>query len=364
MNSKERVLAAASLAQPDRLPMDFHGNPYVLERLSRDLGAADHRELLSLLHSDIVDLRGAVDPVYRGPVPLWRQLSPSVKENFWGWRVETTQTAYGPEEGFVDYPLAGATTVEDLERHRWPDPDWFDFEDFGRRLEPWKDFAVMATGVSVWQHPSYLRGLENLLMDFLAEPEMADFVLDRFTDFYLAFFDRMLTAADGRIDILRQADDLGTQQALLFSPEVFRRYFKPRIARFADLAHSHGVKFMFHSCGAIIPLIDDLIEVGVDILDPLQALAAGMDPAVLKRDYGHRICLHGGIDTQYLLPKGSPDEVRSEVRRRATILGEGGGFIMAPCHVLQPDVPTANVLAMGEAGLEFTYGPEGKGGRA
>lgn len=356
MTSKERVLAAVALQVPDRLPMDFHGNPWVLARLSADLGTATHRELLARLHSDIVDLRGTVDPVYRGPVPFSRQISPTIKESFWGWRQETTQTAYGPEESYTDFPLASATSADDLRRYRWPDPDWFDFGDFAERLEPWKDFAVMATGVSVWQHPSFLRGIENLLVDFLAEPEMAEFILDRFTEFYLGYFDRMLDAAGGRIDILRQADDLGTQQALLFSPELFRRYFKPRIARFADLAHSHGAKFMFHSCGAIVPLIDDLIEAGVDILDPLQALAEGMDPAVLKRDFGGRICLHGGVDTQYLLPKGSPDQVRAEVRRRAVILGEGGGFILAPCHVLQLDVPTANVLAMGETGLEFTYG--------
>ena len=360
MNSKERVLAAAALELPDRLPMDFHGNPGVLERLAGDLGAHTHRELLERLHSDIVDLRGTVDPVYRGPVPFSRQLSPAVRESFWGWRQETSQTDWGTEETYVDFPLASATTVEDLERHRWPDPDWFDFEGFGERLDPWKDFAVMATGVSVWQHPSFLRGMENLLVDFVAEPEMADFILDRFTDFYIGFFDRMLTAAGGRIDILRQADDLGTQRALLFSPGMFRRYIKPRIARFADLAHSHGARFMFHSCGAILPLIEDLIEVGVDILDPLQALAEGMDPAVLKQSFGSRICLHGGIDTQYLLPKGNPDEVRNEVRRRADILGEGGGYIMAPCHVLQPDVPTANILAAGEAGMEFTYKGENR----
>ena len=355
MNSKERVLAAASLGLPDRLPMDFHGNPWVLERLARELRAESHSDLLERLHSDIVDLRGTVDPVYRGPVPFSREIRPAVKESFWGWRQELSVTAYGPEESYVDFPLASATSVEDLARHRWPEPDWFDFSDFAARLEPWGEFAVMATGVSVWQHPSFLRGTDNLLVDMMIEPEMANFLLDRFTEFYLGFFDRMLDAAGGRIDILRQADDLGTQIALLFSPELFRTFIKPRIARFADLAHSYGAKFMFHSCGAILPLIEDLIEVGVDILDPLQALAAGMDPQVLKKRYGDRICLHGGIDTQYLLPKGSPKDVRAETQRLASILGEGGGYILAPCHVLQLDVPTENILAMSEEGLECVY---------
>jgi uroporphyrinogen decarboxylase len=355
MTSKERVLAAANLAAPDRLPMDYHGNPWVLERLAKDLGTKSHRQLLERLGSDIVDLRGTVDPTYQGPVPFSRGLSPTVKESFWGWRQECCMTAYGPEETYVDFPLASATTVEELAAHRWPEPDWFDFGDFAEGLEPWKDFAVMATGASVWQHPSFLRGLDNLMVDLMTEPDMATFILDRFTDFYLGYFDRMLSAADGRIDILRQADDLGTQRGLLLSPELFRTFIKPRIARFADLAHSHGARFMFHSCGAILPLIDDLIEAGVDILDPLQALAEGMDPAVLKARYGDRICLHGGIDTQYLLPKGSPAEVADEVRRRVAILGRDGGYILAPCHVLQLDVPTENILAMSRTGRERIY---------
>ncbi len=112
------------------------------------------------------------------------------------------------------------------------------------------------------------------------------------------------------------------------------------------------MKFLFHSCGAIRPLIDDLIEIGVDILDPLQAAADGMEPQAIKDAYGDRICLHGGICTQYLLPNGTPDQVREEVRRRVGILGAAGGYILAPCHVLQTDVPTENILAMSDAGLE------------
>ncbi len=355
MNAKERVMTAVQLGVPDRVPIDLHGNPWVLERLRGDLGTPTHRELLERLHCDVVDLRGAVDPEYRGPIPFSRELAGGVREGFWGWRQKTVMAACGPEETYVDFPLAGAEAVEELERHTWPDPDWFEFSDFAERLEPWRDFAVMASGVSVWQHPSFLRGLDQLLVDMAIDPDVANFLFDRFTEFYLGYFDRMLTAARGRIDILRQADDLGTQTGLLFGPAMFRSYIKPRIAQFVDLAHSHDVKFMFHSCGAIGPLIEDLIEVGVDVLDPLQAAANGMEPRALKDDYGDRICLHGGIDTQYLLPQGSPEAVAAEVRRRVEILGTGGGYVLAPCHVLQLDVPTANVLAMRDAALDFHY---------
>jgi uroporphyrinogen decarboxylase len=351
--SKQRVLAAANRAQPDRVPMDFHGNPWVLERLTRDLGVSTHRALLTRLRSDIVDLRGVVDPKYCGPRPATRELGGGVRENFWGWRQKIMPSATGPEDCFVEFVLAEAASIEDFERHRWPSADWFDFSDFAARLAEWQDLAVMASGASVFQHPTFLRGIDQLLMDMALRPEMAHWLMDRFTDFYLDFFDRMLSAARGRIDILRTADDLGTQRGLFFSPEMFRTFLKPRLKKLVDMAHSHGVKFLFHSCGAIRPLIEDLIEIGVDILDPLQAAAEGMEPQWLKSAYGDRLCLHGGICTQYLLPKGTPDQVRDEVRRRVAILGAGGGYILAPCHVLQTDVPTENILAMSDAGLEF-----------
>lgn len=335
--------------------MDFHGNPRVLDRLRKDLGVSEHKDLLLRLGSDIVDLRGTVDPIYRGPVPYSRELSGGTKESFWGWRQITVEAACGPEEQYTDFPLGSAKAIFDLEAHTWPDPDWFDFSDFGKRLEQWSDFAVMATGASVLQHPSFLRGLDNLMLDMAGQPEMAHYIMDKFTDYYIGFFARMFAAAPGKIDILRQADDLGTQRGLFFSPEMFRTYIKPRTARLVDLAHSYGAKFMFHSCGAIIPLIDDLIEIGVDILNPLQAAADGMDPSILKNQYGDRICLHGGIDTQYLLPNGSPEEVSTEVKRRIEVLGKGGGYILAPCHVLQLDVPTENVIAMSRAGLAGRY---------
>ncbi len=349
MTSKERVMAAVRRAEPDRVPLDLLPNRWVAERLHHDLGTRTHRELLQRLCCDVVDLRGVVDPVYRGPVPLVRERADGVRENIWGWRQKVVQTATGPEEQFVEFALAEATSLEDFERHPWPSPDWFDFSDIAARLEPWRDFAVMASGPSVFQHPTYLRRSDNLLMDMAVEPELAHWLMDKFTDFYLAFYDRMLSAAKGRIDILRTADDLGMQHGLFISPEMFRTFVKPRVKKLVDMAHSHGVSFLFHSCGAIRPLIDELIEIGVDILDPLQAAAEGMEPQALKDDYGDRVCLHGGICTQYLLPGGTAQEVRAETRRRIEIFGRGGGYILAPCHVLQNDVPTVNILAMVEA---------------
>ena len=350
MNPKQRVLAAVALQQPDRVPMDFSANPPTLRRLMRDLGAADHRELLERLHVDVVDLRGVVDPVYCGPVPQEHLRDDGVKEHLWGWRTRTMRTATGPEECYCEFPLAAAASVEQLDAHRWPQADWFDFADFAGRLEPWRDLAVMASGASVFQHPTFLRGTDNLLADLLSAPEMADHLMDRFADFYVDFFDRMFAAAPGRVDLLRIADDLGMQDRLLFGPAAFDRYIAPRLARLIDMAHGHGVKVMFHTCGAVVPLIDRLIDLGVDVLDPIQVRAKGMDPEAIKSRFGARIALHGSIDTQYVLPRGTPEEVAREVRRMIDVLGRGGGFILSPSHVLQTDVSTENVVALYETG--------------
>lgn len=210
MTCKERVLCAVALGGPDRLPLDIHPNAFVTERLMREWGSSDYRELLGRLGSDIVDLRSAVNPTYRGPVPYQRTLPDGTRENFWGWRTRVMETASGAEEIYSEFVLADAESVEDLEKHRWPWVDWFDFSDFRERLGPWKDFAVMATGASVWQHPSFLRSIEELSMDLLDEPEIANYLFDKFTDFYVVYFDRMLTAAAGEIDLLRIADDVGT----------------------------------------------------------------------------------------------------------------------------------------------------------
>jgi uroporphyrinogen decarboxylase len=351
MRSKERVLTAVALKTADRVPMDFNANAFVLRRLHQALGTSTHRELLKRLHADIVDLRGVVDPVYCGPVPKEQKLADGVKQNFWGWRTQVVQTATGPEEVYCDFHLASASTVEELAAHRWPTVDWFDFTGFSRRLDEWSDLAVMASGASVWQHPSFLRGLENLLMDLAANREMAEFLLDQFTDFYVAYFDRMLSAAKGKIDLLRIADDLGTQSGLLVGPKMFASFIAPRLRRLVEMAHSHGVKVMFHSCGSIVPLIERLIELGIDILDPIQVSATNMDPQMIKLQFGSRLCLHGAVDTQRLLPHGSPEDVGKTVGRMIRLLGKGGGFILAPCHVLQVDVPTPNIVRLYEAGF-------------
>jgi uroporphyrinogen decarboxylase len=353
MTSKERVLCAIRRQSSDRVPVDFSANRAVLERLMKWLGVGGHRDMLEVLHVDVVDLRGAVDPTYRGPVPYERSVGEGVKENFWGMHTTLRQTAAGPEEMYCDFVLRDAATIADVQRHTWPSVDWFDFSDFADRLAVWSDRAVMASGASIWQHPSFLRGMDQLLMDLAEKSELGVWLLDKFTDFYVAYFDKMFSAAPGKIDLLRIADDIGMQDRLLISADTFAEYFLPRIRRLIDMAHSHSIKVMFHSCGSIRPLIGALIDAGVDVLDPVQVSAKDMNPGDLKRDFGREICFHGAIDTQYLLPQGSAEDVRATVNEMIGILGAGGGYILAPSHVLQTDVPLENIRALYGAAYEY-----------
>ena len=348
MTSKERVLTAIAGQRPDRIPLDFSATPATMKRLMRDFGASDHAHLLAKLGADIVELRGVVDPTYCGPVPQSVTRPDGVVESFWGMRMVTMETASGSEDCYCDFALIDCKTVDELAAHRWPQVDWFDFTDFSDRLDPWSHLAIMASGPSIWQHATFLRGIENMLIDLIGAPEMACFLMDKFTDFYVEYFDRMLSCVGGKIDILRIADDLAMQDRLMISPDHFDEFFAPRLKKLIDMAHSHDVKVMFHSCGAVVPLIERLIELGVDILDPIQVTAKGMDPAYLKHEFGDRLCLHGAIDTQHLLPRGSPQDVTDSVGRMIEQLGPGG-YIMSPSHVLQTDVTTANVRALYEA---------------
>ena len=355
MTARERVLCSVEGGIPDRVPMDFGANPATLKRLYQYYGVKNHSSLLKTLHVDIFDMRGIADPMYRGPVPNGAIDETGVKENFWGVRSRIMETATGPEECFCDFKLKGVGTIEELSRYPWPSVDWFDFSGMREALAPWKDFAIMAAHGSFFQMPTYLKSLEDFLVDLSINREAAEFVMDRYMNFYLEFYERLFISAPGCISIIRLAEDIGMQDRPMISQELFGELLVPRIRKFAALAHHYDAKLMFHSCGSIRPFIPGLIEAGVDILDPIQPGARDMDPAEIKKDFGARICLHGSIDTQYTLPKGSWEDVADEVTERVRDLGRGGRFILAPCHVLQTDVPMENIEALYATGYRMGF---------
>ncbi len=357
MESRERVLNTVRGERPDRVPCDFHASQVVVDKLCARLKVSSFRGLMEGLGTDMVDIRGMVDPEWTGPVPKFIRLSDGVTQDWLGHRRKIQSTVFGDVPEHCGYIWRDAGSVEEIKTidvFKFPEPSWFDFSPMRAGLKQYSGYAVMASGASVFQHPTLIRGLDTFLCDLYSEPEIAQFIISRYTDFYLAYFDLMFSTLPGMIDILRIADDFGMQDRPLLSPELFRLYFKHRIAALCAMAHSHGVFVMFHSCGAVRDFIPDLIDAGVDILDPLQPRAAGMELSALKRDFGGQICFHGSIDTQETLPRGTPHDVADEARDRLSLFDKEAGFIIAPAHSVQPDVPVENIEALYAAVRNFS----------
>jgi uroporphyrinogen decarboxylase len=345
MTSRERVLTAIDRRMADRTPADYKAEPDVNRMMMERLGAGTYEELLRKLQIDVRRL----DPKYIGPP--FKVIEEGVYEDYWGIRTRPTRTANGSNDMHVWTPLWDAQFIEDLEKHAWPTPDLFDYSVMRDQLEKYRGYAVMYEGADLFTRPGILRNLENLLVDMIERPEMAHFIFNKFTEFYCEDVTRALEATKGAFDMYCEWSDYGTQRGLLMSAPMFRTFITPYLKRLIDVCHTGGIKFMAHSCGAIRPVIPELIALGVDILDPIQVAAAGMEPAGLKRDFGDKLAFHGGVCTQRTLPFGTPREVREAVLDRVATLGAGGGYILASSHDISADTPAENILAMYDAAL-------------
>ncbi|MCP4398996.1 MAG: hypothetical protein GY801_17060 [bacterium] len=360
LTSKERIQHSIDHCEPDRVPTHINANQPVVQHLKHALHVSTTRELLRALHVDIFDMRGidirgdsSVMPRYVGPkdTGIPADWSGNITE-LWGIKEIVMDTEDGPTITQAEFPLAEANSVEELERYCWPSPDWFDYADLRQRLEEWTEFAILCSGCSVFQHPTYVRGMDKLMLDMASNPDMANFVFDKFTDFYYEFYRRIFEQAGALIDIFALADDLGMQNSLLIGPRMFEKFVAPRLQRMTELAHQYDIKLLLHSDGDIRKIIPRLIELGLDILDPIQPEA--MDPLMVKKEFGSQLCLRGGISAQQILTQGSVDDVVAETQRIMTHLSPGGGYILAPGHpVLTVDIPTENILAMYDTAFKY-----------
>ncbi len=338
MSPRERVLAAIAREEPDRTPRDFWAEPAAMNRLYAHVGHSDEERLLTDLGVDIRRLN-AVEP------PPTDQGS-GVLQNMWGERFVMRQTDWGPVREDMPGALCRAQSLDDIERFAWPTPDALDYSDLAEFCARAGEHAVMYGFADVWQRPALVRGWEALFEDMVERPEWAHALCRRFTDFYLEDYTRAQEVCRGRIDICLLISDLGSQRGPLISLGMFRTFVAPYLRSMVERIHALGAKVMYHTCGLVRPFIPDLIALGVDVLDPIQPVGPDMSPERLKADFGHRLAFHGGIDIQTLLPFGTPREVAAEARRYCDVLGEGGGYILAPSHLFQPDVPPENILAV------------------
>jgi len=347
MNSRERVLAAIERRPVDRVPTDIWATPEVWDALRARFGTDE--EAREALHIDgIADVRPAYIGPPLAPCPADAGVDFQVYYGVWGAGLSWVEHGTGRYLEQVNYPLAQAQTVADLDAFRWPDPDWFDYAGLRAIAARHYETRVVMCG---YMAPLYLhnllRGMEQSFMDPLAEPELTEELLRRVCEFEYQRHRRAFQAAAGLIDVAQVTDDLGCQTGPLMSLEVYRRFYKPHHERFIALCREFGIKVFHHDDGAMRPFLPDLVEMGIDILNPVQWTCAGMELTALKRDFGGRICFHGGVENQKILPFGTPEEVRAEVRHCIDALAsDGTGYILAPCHNLQSITPLENIVAM------------------
>ncbi len=365
MTSRERVLTAINHEEPDRVPVFFGTSSATTmlapayEKLKDYLGINHPQRYFSKalqyaqLDEDVMDRFGcdgrSLSPK-PGPAVVRREISPTKMIDDWGITWERRDSCLYYE--MTRPPLRNAT-IQDLEKFPWPDmthPSRVDglaqeAEEMHRRTP----FAVIALGylqIHEWGH--MLRGLEQWLMDLAGDPEFAHVLLRKVTDLMLDWAATYLDAVGPYIDLITFSDDMGMQTGPLFSPKLYREMLKPYQAElFAAIKRRTKAKIFFHCCGDVFPLIGDLIDIGTDVLNPVQVSAGQMaDTARLKKEFGKHLTFCGGIDTHHVLPRGTTGEVRTEVRRRIRDLAPGGGYIASAVHCIQPDVPPENVIAM------------------
>jgi uroporphyrinogen decarboxylase len=247
------------------------------------------------------------------------------------------------------WPYAAFTTMADVERYRWPSPDWYDYSELPAQCERWKDYAVVCGwvgNVDMINGTAFGRGFEQTIEDIATGDAIGLAVMEKRFEFAWEVTRRTLEACGGRVDIVWMGDDYGTQRGLLMAPEKWRKLFKPNLKAMIDLAHKYGARLMLHSCGSTRAIWPDFVDIGLDIYDTVQPEAKGMIPHELAREFGKHICLHGTISTQRTLPFGSAEDVAAEVRSRVEMFGRNGGLIIAPSHNIQPDTRLDNILAL------------------
>ncbi len=373
LTSRERVQSALAHQEPDRVPFDLGSGTSTsilvegYDALKQHLGLGGETRILNKafriarLDEPVMQRLGSdFRPVVLGTPMRWSPppSAPGTFVDLWGVTWKQTYYSHGYYWEAVGHPLAEAT-IDDLERYPWPDPLDPGFTaglaEEAKALYEGTSYALVGDGgfKSFWEGAYLLRGFEQMLVDVMTDQEFASALLGKLLEINLAGTGRYLEAVGRYLQVFRAGDDLATQAGPLMSPATFRRVLKPVYKQYFDFVHAHtDAKVFFHSCGNVAPLIDDLAEVGVDALNPVQVSALG-DTAALKARYGHKMSFWGGVDTQHVLPHGTAEDVRAEVRRRIRDLGPGGGLVLAAVHNIQPDVPPQNIVAMAEAVREF-----------
>ena len=365
MKSKERVLMALNHEQPDRVPLDLGGRQTILmipayEKLKNYLGFTDIKTKImshiwqtvyvdeKILKHFSIDCRH-IRPPNKAFAPIKPFAEGEVFKDVWG----VERVISGGYANICNHPLQKAS-LEEIEKHPWPDPDAeFDYtglHDHAKRLYEENEYALvgcMGSPGNTYEQAWYLRGLSEFLLDLAMKKDIAHVILRKIVDHRKRSAELFLKEVGAYIDVIQLADDLGVQNNAIMSPDLYREMVKPYQAELiAHIKQFTNAKIYYHSCGSVVKLLDDMIEIGIEILNPVQVTAAGMESDQLKKRFGERLTFWGAIDTFEVLPYGTVADVKSEVCKRIKDLAPGGGYVLASVHNMQSDVPPENVEAM------------------
>jgi len=378
MNSRERVRLALNHQEPDRIPIDLGGTivssicrrSYLAlkQHLRQPVGEItmlDYVQQLPYVDEVLLQRFGVDFRLVQLPAATAPGLSVFEEGNYYAFIDRWGSKLHMPKEGgyyfdWVQFPIQ-APTLEALAAYPMPRPDPPEYIDQlaeqARRLHAETDFALVGSAViggGIFEQPARIMGLPNFLMALVSEPAFADRLMDQVTDLYIESCNSYLDRVGAYLDVFTFWDDLAGQTGWLIRPEIYRNRIKPKQRRLVEaIKKKTRAKLFYHSCGATRDLIPDLIDLGFDILNPVQVSAKGMDTRPLKRDFGRDITFWGGgVDTQHVLPFGSAQDVADEVRRRIDDLAPGGGFVFAAVHNIQALVPPENIVALFDTALD------------
>lgn len=375
LTSRERVRRALDHREPDRVPLDLGstGNTGIstgaYERLLKRLGIQapivvwDRMQQLADVDEQVLVRLGIDTRGIRLGGPDHSQARELENDSYVDdWGVARSRPAGGLYYDLVKSPLAGEITLGGVASLPLPDPTdpgrYRGLRERARRIHEETPFALVVHIVGGFiTRAQFLRGFEDWFVDVVADRRLAEALLDRTLEYQLAAHEIALREIGEYIDIVDFGDDIGVQGGPMVSPKVYRELIKPRQEKAFRLVHElTSAKVLYHTCGSVVELLDDLIDIGVDVLNPVQVSANGMDTALLKRRFGDRLSFWGAVDTQRVLPYGTAAEVREEVRHRIADLAPGGGYVATAVHNIQADVPAENILALyEEAARAGTY---------
>lgn len=337
MKAKERVMRIINHKEADRVPMFMDcTTDDVLKNVIKCCGVKTEEEMLQKLH---IDMRWCTCTQDCEPV------NSHVKGTYVDmWGIE--KTIYGSIP--VSHPLANVETIADVEQYKnWPTPDMIDYNTIIKRMEQYKDYCVFG---GMWgpfaEIVMLLLGTEKFMIMMYDAPEVLEYLLDKTCNFYCECNERIFEKAGDKMQIFFMGDDYGAQQSLLYSPQMWRKFVKPRLKKIYGLAKNYGYKVQQHSCGSIVDILEDMIEVGLDGIHPIQVTAKGMDPKALKDKFGKDLYFAGSIDAMRTLIGGTEESIEEEIKDRIQILGEGGGFIIGPSQGFLPEVPVENIIRL------------------